>query len=159
MQHYNPKWLNKDDKKKITALNKDKAALQARLARTDALLAAIGGQLTEEEARRLILKKLYDLVCNDLNRDLNAEKRGLFAVVENLRDKYAVSSRELESERTETLNTLDGFLKKWGIWKPRHHKASTKTAIPASFRWRGALVSIPCLTSRNVVSKITQRIE
>ena len=54
---------NKDDKKKIAALNKDKAALEARLAKTDALLTAIGGQLTEEEARRLILKKLYDLAA------------------------------------------------------------------------------------------------
>ena len=106
---------NKDDKKKITALNKDKAALEARLAKTDAILTAIGGQLTEEEARRLILKKLYDLARNELNRYLNAEKRGLIAVVENLWDKYAVSSRELENERAETLKTLDGFLKGLGI--------------------------------------------
>ena len=105
---------NKDDKKKITALNKDKAALQARLAKTDALLAAIGGQLTEEEARRLILKKLYDLARNELNRYLNAEKRGLIAVVENLWDKYAVSSRELESERAQTLKKLEGFLQSLG---------------------------------------------
>ena len=70
---------SKDDKKKIAALNKDKAALQARLAKTDAILAAIGGQLTEEEARRLILKKLYDLATSELNRYLNAEKRGLIA--------------------------------------------------------------------------------
>ena len=38
---------NKADKKKISALNKDKAALKARLAKTDAILAAIGGQLTD----------------------------------------------------------------------------------------------------------------
>ncbi len=31
-----------------------------------AILAAIGGQLTEEEARRLILKKLYDLARNEI---------------------------------------------------------------------------------------------
>ena len=105
---------NKDDKKKITALNKDKAALEARLAKTDALLAAIGGQLTEEEARRLILKKLYDLASNELNRYLNAEKRGLIAAVENLWDKYAVSSRELERERAETLKKLNGFLEDLG---------------------------------------------
>ncbi|MDP2268295.1 MAG: N-6 DNA methylase, partial [Deltaproteobacteria bacterium] len=105
---------NKDDKKKITALIKDQASLQARLARTDTILIAIGGQLTEEEARRLILKKLYDLAGNELNRYLNAEKRGLFAVAENLWDKYAVSSRELERERTETLKTLDGFLRGLG---------------------------------------------
>ena len=105
---------NKADKKKNAVLNKDKAALKARLAKTDAILAAIGGQLTEAEARELILKKIYDLVTNELNRYLNAEKRRLIAVVENLWDKYAVSSHELEAERTETLKTLDGFLKALG---------------------------------------------
>ena len=105
---------NKTDKKKITALNKDKTVLEARLARTDGILAAIGGQLTEEESRQLILKKLYDLAHHELNRYLNAEKRGLVQVVEKIWDKYAVSSRELESERTETLKELDGFLKGLG---------------------------------------------
>jgi type I restriction enzyme M protein len=105
---------NKDDKKKITALNKDKATLEARLAKTDGILAVIGGPLTEEDARQLILKKLYDIAHQELNRYLNAEKRGLVQVVENLWDKYAVSSRELEGERTETLKTLDGFLKGLG---------------------------------------------
>jgi type I restriction enzyme M protein len=75
---------------------------------------AIGGQLTEEEARNLILKKLYDLAGNELNRYLNAEKRVLIAVVENLWDKYAVSSHELERKRAETLKTLEGFLKGLG---------------------------------------------
>jgi len=101
---------NKKDKKKITALNKDKAALKARLAKTDGILAAIGGQLTEAEARELILKKIYDLVTNELNRYLNVEKRRLIATVENLWDKYAESSRELESRRAETLRKLGGFL-------------------------------------------------
>jgi type I restriction enzyme M protein len=102
---------DKDGKKKITALTKDKAALEARLAKTDAILAAIGGQLTDEDARRLILKKLYDLASSELNRYLNAEKRALVAGVEKLWDKYAVSSRQLERERAETLSALDGFLK------------------------------------------------
>jgi len=104
----------KDEKTKIAALNKDKAALKARLAKTDAILSAIGGQLTEAEARELILKKIYDLVTHELNRYLNAEKRRLIAMVENLWDKYAVSSRELESRRAETLNTLEGFLRRLG---------------------------------------------
>ena len=105
---------SKDDKKKITALTKDRAALEARLARTDAILTAIGGQLAEKEARRLILKKLYNLASNELNRYLNAEKRRLIAVVENLWDKYAISCRELERKRLETLKTLDGFLERLG---------------------------------------------
>jgi type I restriction enzyme M protein len=105
---------HKDDKKKIAALFKDKAALEARLAKIDTVLNAIGGQLTDLEARRLILKKLYDLVANELNRYLNAEKRSLIAGVEKLWGKYAVSRRELEQERAETLKTLDGFLKGLG---------------------------------------------
>ncbi|MFC5452576.1 type I restriction-modification system subunit M [Paenibacillus aestuarii] len=104
----------KDDKKKFTALIKDKAALEARFIKTDGILTAIGGQLTEEEARQLILKKLYDLAYKELNRYLNAEKRGLIQKVENLWDKYAVSSRELESGRIEILKTLDVMLKGLG---------------------------------------------
>jgi type I restriction enzyme M protein len=100
---------NKEDKKKIAALQKDKAALQARVAKTDALVATIGGQLTEAEAKTLILKKLYDVANQELSRYLNAEKRRLIQVVENLWAKYAVSSCALESERSSTLKTLDGF--------------------------------------------------
>ena len=101
---------NKEEKKKISALQKDKAALEARIAKTDTLVASIGGQLTEAEARALILKKLYDLANQELNRYLNAEKRQLIRLVENLWDKYAISSRVLESDRTRTLKVLDGFL-------------------------------------------------
>jgi type I restriction enzyme M protein len=107
----------KEDKKKITALRKDRTALQARMAKTDALLASVGGLLTEGEAKALILKKLYDLANLELNRYLNAEKRQLVQMVENLWDKYAVSSRALESDRTGTLKTLDGFLSALGYLK------------------------------------------
>ncbi len=105
---------DKTDKKKIGNLTKDKAALEARLAKTDGLLKEINGQLTEEQARQLILKKLYCLANAELERYLNAEKRELIQVVENLWDKYAISSRKLESERADTLETLDGFLKGLG---------------------------------------------
>ncbi|MEA2045940.1 MAG: hypothetical protein U9N48_05390 [Euryarchaeota archaeon] len=37
-------------------------------------------------------------------------------MVENLWDKYAISSSELESERTETLKELEGFLKGLGYF-------------------------------------------
>ncbi|MDA7624716.1 type I restriction-modification system subunit M [bacterium] len=105
---------DKTDKKKITALNKDKAVINERLAKTDALVTEIGGQLTEEEAERLILKKLYDFAHFELNRYLNAEKRGLIVAVENLWDKYAVSNRQLEDARVEMLERLDGFLSRLG---------------------------------------------
>ncbi len=111
---------DKTDKKKITALNKDKKVLEARLEKTDILLKEIGSQLTDDEAKQLILRKLYDLANSELNRYLNAEKRALIRVVENLWDKYAVSNRELETERGERLKKLDGFLEGLGYGESVH---------------------------------------
>jgi len=101
---------SKADKRKITALNKDKATLQARIARTDALLTEIGGQLTPEQARQIILQKICDIVRAELDRYLNMEKRGLISSVHNLWDKYATSMKALQASRNETLTQLDQFL-------------------------------------------------
>ena len=106
----------KAEQRKINALNKNKETLADRLARIDSVMKEIGGQLTPEGAKTLILKKLYDLANEQLTRYLNAEKRALIAVVENLWDKYAVSVRELEVEREKTLAELNGFLGELGYW-------------------------------------------
>ena len=101
---------NEADKKLAGALNRDKATIRRRFDRADALMAEIGGQLTQQEAKDLILKKLYDLVATEQVRYLNAERRALIALCENLWEKYAVSSRELEAARVETLQELDELL-------------------------------------------------
>ena len=107
----------KADKKIITALDKDKEALNARLVRTDAVLKVIGGQISEADARQLILKKIYDIARAELDRYLNAEKRVLVRAVENLWEKYSVSSWELEKARGKTLKELDGFLEGLGYFR------------------------------------------
>ena len=101
---------NKTDKKKIAALNKDMAALEERIAKTDAVLKTINGQLTDDEAKRLILKKLYDIAGTELERYLSAEMRHLIAGVEKLWDKYAVSSQQMENDRETILGHLNEFL-------------------------------------------------
>lgn len=106
----------KEEKKKRTALEKDKTALEKRLARIDDLLKAIGGPLSGEDAKRLILKKLHDLANRELLRYLNTEKRALLAIVENLWDKYAVSSQVLETQRSANLAELNDFLQKLGYF-------------------------------------------
>jgi len=105
---------NKADKRTITKLKKDKKVLEARIVRTDALLTEIGGQLTEEQARELILKKIYDIARAELDRYLNAEKRALVRGVENLWEKYADSSTELEAARASTMEALGGFVTSLG---------------------------------------------
>ena len=104
----------KSDKRAITALEKDKKALNARLARTDAVLNAIGGQVSEADARRLILKKIYDIARSELDRYLDAEKRVLVRIVENLWEKYANSADKLESDRGNTLATMGCSLTRLG---------------------------------------------
>ncbi len=101
---------DKSDKRKINALKKDKAALEARIARTDALLTKIGGQITQEQARRLILKKIYDIARAELDRYLNVEKRAMMGGVANLWDKYAVASDRLEDIRVATFEQLSRYL-------------------------------------------------
>ena len=100
----------KADKRFITAFNKDMEALNVRLAQVDAVLHAIGGQLSDADARRLILKKIYDIARAELDRYLNAEKRVLVRAVEKLWEKYAISADKLESDRATTLTTIGDFL-------------------------------------------------
>jgi len=63
------------------------------------------------------LKEITKLqICGASRKPANRwgvpQTRSLYnTTVENLWDKYAVSSRELETRRAETLKTLDGFLK------------------------------------------------
>ena len=104
------KILETEDKKQLAALNKDKNRLQERLAAIKTLVAQVGEPLTEEQAKQLILLKLYDLINSELARYLNAEKRALFALLENWWDKYAVSIQQLEQQRESTLKELNGFL-------------------------------------------------
>ncbi len=101
---------NKTDKKKIDALNRDKAALEQRIAKIDAVLKIINGRLTDDEAKGLILKKLYDIASTELERYLNAEMRHLVSGVENLWSKYALSSQKMEEARDKTLKELNEFL-------------------------------------------------
>ncbi len=108
----NPK--KRADKKIIAALQKDKQALNARLARTDALLKAVCGQISEADARRLVLTKIYDIARVELDRYLNAEKRVLVRAVENLWEKYAISAHTLESDRATTLAKMGRFVEALG---------------------------------------------
>jgi type I restriction enzyme M protein len=104
----------KDREKRLAALERDRETLRQKLAGLDAELEAIGGVITAVEAKRLIMKKLYDLINNELTRYLNAGKRGTIAVFERLWDKYALSMRAIERERDATMCELNTYLTKLG---------------------------------------------
>jgi type I restriction enzyme M protein len=63
----------------------------------DKLLKNIGGVITVDEAKTLILKKHFNLINTQLQRYLNTEKRSLVNAFENWYDKYAVSVQSIEA--------------------------------------------------------------
>ena len=93
----------KEITKGYNALIKDKGIIQAKLNRLDSLLEEIGGIITTEQAQMLILKKHFDIINNQLQRYLNAEKRTLISAYENLFDKYYTSAQSIEQSRNKTM--------------------------------------------------------
>lgn len=100
----------KEITKGYNALLKDKGIIQAKLNKLDSLLEEIGGIITTEQAQMLILKKHFDIINNQLQRYLNAEKRTLISAYENLFDKYYISAQSIEQSRNRTMNELNDFL-------------------------------------------------
>ena len=100
-----------------TALNKQKnqynsklTLLRGKYANADSILTAIGGMMTEDECRELILEKHHRLIGTELERYLNAEKGAIIGLIDNLWDKYAVSHKAILSNRDVTLSILNQFL-------------------------------------------------
>lgn len=100
----------KEPAKKLTATIKNIQILENSIQNLDTKLEEIGGIITEEDAKRLILQKHFDLINKQLNRYVDNEQRALISGVENLFDKYKVSANELENSRTEIMNDLTKFL-------------------------------------------------
>ncbi len=96
--------------KRVKDLRADNAKIEKYLNGLDDFLVGIGGVITSEECKELILQKHNNLVRQELGKYLNAEKRRVVSGVEKLWDKYAVAANKLEYKRTETLETLMGFL-------------------------------------------------
>lgn len=106
-----------DAKKEKAAYNKTLNFLQADslkmkedLKGLNAFLESIGGIITPEECKTLILQKHNSLVQQELLKYLNAEKRILIAGIEKLWDKYKITSQDLENKRKYSLDKLTQFL-------------------------------------------------
>lgn len=103
---------DKEKKAKAKRLRGDISTLARRIEAIERLSDSIGGVITEPEARELILHKHHDLVAEQLNRYLNAEKRALIQFFEGLLEKYATASTKLETVREKVVADLKSFLGK-----------------------------------------------
>lgn len=88
----------------------DVAALRAKVADIYTLMESLGGRITIEQSRELILQKHHDLIASQLQRYVQSEERALLGIFENLFAKYAASAQKLEFEREATLSGLDRIL-------------------------------------------------
>lgn len=100
----------KEITKPYNARLKDQIILENNLNKYDNLLADIGGVITLEESQKLILKKHFDIINDQLQKYLNAEKRDLINAYENIFNKYFSSAQSIETKREKTLQELNGFL-------------------------------------------------
>ena len=105
---------DKDQKKKITALKRDIKILVERIAAIERLADSVGGVISEEDARELILLKHHDLVNDQLQKYLGTEKQLLILFFELLLQKYISSLEELENGQVEATVLLKQFLQKLG---------------------------------------------
>jgi hypothetical protein len=109
-----PTEAEKAQTKKRKALAEDVATLRDTIARYHRLLHDIGGVITSEQARELILQKHHDLVAGCLDRYIRTEERALFGIFENLFAKYSSSAKLMEDTRQATLQEVLGLLSELG---------------------------------------------
>lgn len=96
--------------KEVTNIDIDNKKIVEQMNGLDSFLKRIGGIITSEECKLLILQKHNSLIQQELQKYLNAERRKLLGGIENLWNKYAVNSKILEIERQKSLKQLNKFL-------------------------------------------------
>ncbi len=88
--------------------------LRANEKRQDKLVAAAREKIDREEARRVILDRLQRLLVQTYEGYLSADQRECLAALENLHAKYAVTAKEIESQRDTEVSKLKVFLTELG---------------------------------------------
>lgn len=101
-----------------TALEDELKRLKANIREVgrqkDEMVAAARAQISEEEARELILGRFQRLLVDVFDGYLRQYERAFVAAVENLWQKYAVTTKQILAERDREADQLNRFLKELG---------------------------------------------
>ena len=87
---------------KSTQKSRDELVEQARL------------KISPAEARQVILRRLGQTLFDSYRQYLRADQRACVAAIENLWGKYAVTAKQLESERDRAAAEFEGYLVELG---------------------------------------------
>ena len=85
-----------------------------RRSRRTRLIAAARAKITEDEAKRLILERFQRLLTEQFDGYLRQYQRAFIAAVENLWQKYAVTTKQILADRDREAAQLNVFLKELG---------------------------------------------
>ncbi len=110
---------NKDLRAGKSELNKQTTALFGKLdkdgeIKTRGLIHEKRETLKESEAKSLILRKLHDVIAQEMGRYINTQRRTIVSIFESLWEKYQTPLRQINSERKQSLTKLNSFLKELG---------------------------------------------
>jgi type I restriction enzyme M protein len=95
-------------------LKKLKANLREVEKKKDDMIAAARAKISEDEAKRLILERFQRLLTEQLDGYLRQYQRAFIAAVENLWQKYAVTTKQILADRDREATQLTSFLKELG---------------------------------------------
>lgn len=101
----------KEPKKADKNLRDGIEAIDKRIEEISVLFDTIGGQVTNEECRELILLKHFSIISGEMHDYLDNERRALISAFENLHEKYAVSAEQIDKSRNEAMNNLNEALR------------------------------------------------
>jgi len=91
-----------------------KADLRATEKKKEELVAAARARIDRDEARRVILARLHQLLLQTYEGYLRADQRACQAALENLWSKYAVTAKQIEARRDAEAAKLKAFLVELG---------------------------------------------
>ena len=97
-----------------TELKKLKANIREVEKQKDEMIAAARAKITEDAAKTLILERFRNLLNEQFDGYLRQYQRSFIAAVENLWQKYAVTTKQILAERDREADQLDAFLKELG---------------------------------------------
>ena len=101
-----------------SALDAELKKLKANIRETektkDELVAAARGKISEDDAEVLILERFQHMLTEQFEGYLRQDQRAFIAAVENLWQKYAVTTKQILAERDREALQLNIFLKELG---------------------------------------------
>lgn len=91
-----------------------KAHIKTTSAKKDELVAQARLKISADEARQIIIERLGQVLSTSYQHYLRADQRACVAAIESLWRKYAVTARQIETERDAAAAALQKFLVELG---------------------------------------------